>query len=671
MRFRPRTPLALASALALATLTPTVATAAPPSEGAQGQEPSVTRSEGLAPTPPMGWNSWNNFGCEVSAKLVRQTAEAMVSSGMKAAGYDYVNIDDCWMAERRGPGGRLVPDPDKFPNGMKTLADHVHSLGLEIGIYATAGTETCAGYPGSLGHERIDARTFAEWGIDYLKYDNCNNRGIPAEERYRAMAEAIETTGEPIVLSICEWGQNAPWKGWGREVGGQLWRTTGDIRDTWTSWTGILDEQVGLTKYSGPNGWNDPDMLEVGNGNMSTAEYRAHFAMWALLNAPLIAGNDLRDMDEPTRRILTDEDLIAVNQDWAGVQGRKIRDDGDQEVWAKPMSDGSVAVALFNRARTNTTISVPAERLGLPPASHYRLRDLWHDTESTSTGTVRGAVGAHSAVVLRVWPRQGERLAPAHSLNLRAPEHVESGEPFTVTTTLHNDGRRPLHEVRLRLRVPVGYTVESGNSAHNRLVRGGGSWQREWTLRPTGTRHAPDSRTLEVAADANSRTGDDTHTATAEQEVTLVSAPASGGIEVSSMPLLSAENGMGPVERDRANGYGERGDGATMSIAGTEYATGLGVHADSVVRLYLGGECERFSAQVGVDDQYDGEGSVEFTVRGDGRTLAETGHREGGQPAVPIDVGVTDTTVLQLRVSDAGDGDYGDAADWAKAQLRC
>ncbi|MGJ7908101.1 NPCBM/NEW2 domain-containing protein [Actinopolyspora sp. H202] len=669
MGFRSRALLVLA--LTLATLTPTTATAGSSNVGPPAQEPSAARSEGLAPTPPMGWNSWNNFGCDVSAKLIRRTAEAMVSSGMAAAGYEYVNIDDCWMAEQHGPDGRLLPDPDKFPNGMKTLADHVHSLGLKIGIYATAGTETCAGYPGSLGHERLDARTFAEWGVDYLKYDNCNNQGIPAEKRYSAMAEAIEATGAPIVLSICEWGQNSPWKGWGHEVGGQLWRTTGDIRDTWTSWTGILDEQVGLAKYSGPNSWNDPDMLEVGNGNMSTDEYRAHFAMWALLNAPLMAGNDLRDMDEATRRILTDEDLITVNQDWAGIQGHRIRDDGDQEVWAKPMSDGSVAVALFNRARTNTTISIPAERLGLPSASHYRLRNLWHDTESTSTGTIRGAVGAHSAVVLRVWPRQGEQLAPAHALELRAPEYVEAGESFTVTTTLHNDGRRPLHEARMRLHVPDGYIVGNGTAAHTRLVRGGQSWQQEWTLRPTGARRTPGSQSVEVSATSSFRAGDDTHTGRAEQEVARVSAPATGHIEVSSMPLLSAENGMGPVERDRANGYGESGDGATMSIAGTEYATGLGVHAESVVRLHLGGECERFSARVGVDDQYDGEGSVGFTVRGDDRILSETGTLESGQPAVLVDVPVPDTTILELRVSDSGDGDYGDAADWAKSRLSC
>src|SRR5437867_3169869 len=301
---------------------------------------------GLAPTPPMGWNSWNKFGCRIDERLIRETADAMVTSGMRDAGYHYVNIDDCWEAPARDANGHLTTDTTRFPGGMKALADYVHAKGLKIGIYSSAGTGTCQRRPASLDHEAADARKFAEWGIDYLKYDNCNNENRPALERYRAMGEALKATGRPIVYSLCEWGQNRPWE-WARSVGGQLWRTTGDISDRWSSVLKILDQQVGLEPYSGPNAWNDPDMLEVGNGRMTNREYIAHFSLWALLNAPLIAGNDLRSMSDSTRLILTNREVIAVNQDWGGMQGHKARDDGEQEVWMKPMSSGDAAVVLL------------------------------------------------------------------------------------------------------------------------------------------------------------------------------------------------------------------------------------------------------------------------------------------------------------------------------------
>src|SRR4051812_29821187 len=227
-----------------------------------------TRPPALAPTPPMGWNSWNKFGCRIDERLIRETADAMVSSGMRDAGYTYVNIDDCWEAPQRDAAGNLATDSARFPGGMKALAEYVHAKGLKIGIYSSAGTGTCQKRPASLDHEAADAHTFASWGIDYLKYDNCNNENRPAVERYMAMGNALKTAGRPMVYSLCEWGRNKPWE-WGRRVGGQLWRTTGDISDRWTSVMRILDQQVGLEKYSGPGAWNDPDMLEVGNGRMT------------------------------------------------------------------------------------------------------------------------------------------------------------------------------------------------------------------------------------------------------------------------------------------------------------------------------------------------------------------------------------------------------------------
>ena len=352
--------------LVVAVLT-SACSATPRPDTAASPAPRQQAVGGLAPTPPMGWNSWNRFGCDISEQLIRETADAIVASGMRDAGYVYVNIDDCWEAPARDANGDLVTEPARFPSGMKALADYVHGKGLKLGIYSSAGTGTCQKRPASLDHEVADARKFAEWGIDYLKYDNCNNEGRPAVERYKAMGDALRATGRPIVYSLCEWGANRPWE-WGRSAGGQLWRTTGDIEDRWSSVMSILDEQQGLERYSGPNGWNDPDMLEVGNGKMSNREYVAHFSLWALLNAPLIAGNDLRTMSDSTKLILTNREVIAVDQDWGGVQGHKIRDDGQQEVWMKPMSNGDAAVVLLNRGTAPATVSVTMRELGLSAA---------------------------------------------------------------------------------------------------------------------------------------------------------------------------------------------------------------------------------------------------------------------------------------------------------------
>lgn len=358
---------------------------------------SAAAVDGLAPTPPMGWNSWNKFHCDIDERLIRETADAMVTSGMRDAGYVYLNIDDCWEAPARDANGDLAVDTARFPSGMKALADYVHSKGLKIGIYSSAGTLTCQRRPASLDHEMADARKFAEWGIDYLKYDNCNNQNRPALERYKAMGDAIKATGRPMVYSLCEWGQNKPWE-WGRTVSAQLWRTTGDISDRWSSFTRLLDLQVGLERYSGPNAWNDPDMLEVGNGGMTNREYIAHFSLWALLNAPLLAGNDLRSMTDSTKMILMNREVIAVNQDWGGMQGHKLRDDGLQEVWMKPMSSGGRAVVLFNRDTAAATVAVTMKELGLSDGRHT-VRDLWRHTDTRVTGALSAKLAGHSAAM--------------------------------------------------------------------------------------------------------------------------------------------------------------------------------------------------------------------------------------------------------------------------------
>jgi alpha-galactosidase len=364
----------------------------------------------LANTPPMGWNSWNKFGCNVSEDLIRQMADAMVKSGMKDAGYQYVVIDDCWQVER-DPSGNIVADAQHFPAGIKALADYVHARGLKFGIYSDAGVKTCAKRPGSLGHEYQDALQYAAWGVDYLKYDWCNTSTQDAQAAYALIRNALNATGRPMVLSICEWGTAKPWL-WGKTAGGNLWRTTGDIRDQWESkdkhdlgMLDILDLQDGLESFAGPGHWNDPDMLEVGNGGMTTEEYRAHFSLWSLLAAPLIAGNDLRDMKPEIRDILTNREVIAVNQDPLGSQGRRVLKSGDQEVWAKQMQDGSRTVVLLNRDVSEKEIGFSWENLGYPSHVSAGVRELWRAKDlGQFKGKFSTAVAPHSVVMLRVAP---------------------------------------------------------------------------------------------------------------------------------------------------------------------------------------------------------------------------------------------------------------------------
>src|SRR5512138_238992 len=307
--------------------------------------PYAAAADGLALTPPMGWNSWNKFACNVSEKLIKDAADAVVSSGMKDAGYRYVVIDDCWQLSRAADG-TIVADPERFPSGIKALADYVHAKGLEFGLYSDAGSKTCAGRPGSQGHELQDARIYASWGVDYLKYDWCHSEGLEQRDAYQKMSQALRASGRPIVFSMCEWGSSKPWL-WAQGVG-QLWRATGDIQDCWDcgkEWGGmgvshIVDLVADLYPYAGPGHWNDPDMLEVGNGGLTLAENRAHFSLWCLMAAPLMAGNDLPAMKPEVREILTNPEAIAVDQDPLGVQGRRVRDNGATEVWVKPLADG-------------------------------------------------------------------------------------------------------------------------------------------------------------------------------------------------------------------------------------------------------------------------------------------------------------------------------------------
>jgi alpha-galactosidase len=353
----------------------------------------------LAATPPMGWNSWNHFAERIDDKMVRSTADELVSAGLKDAGYVYLNIDDTWEGPRDAQG--FIQPNEKFPD-MKALADYVHSKGLKLGIYSSPYRKTCAGYEGSLGHEEQDAQTYAKWGIDYLKYDWCQSSGTRDQmiAAYTKMHDALKKTGRPIVLSLCEYGWNKVWE-WGPSVGGNLWRTTGDISDEYRVMAEIGFNQNGLEKFAGPGHWNDPDMLEVGNGGMNDDEYRTHFSLWSIIAAPLIAGNDLTQMTPYTLEILTNHEVIAVDQDPLGKQGYRVAQEGPFEIWMKPMADGSKIVGLFNRQRTTEQMTVNFSQIGEQGEAH--VRDLWlHKDLGAFKDKFSAFVPRHGVVLVRI-----------------------------------------------------------------------------------------------------------------------------------------------------------------------------------------------------------------------------------------------------------------------------
>jgi alpha-galactosidase len=361
------------------------------------------RDNGLARTPPMGWNSWNKFAGKVDDATVRAIADAMASNGMKPAGYTYINIDDTWEGPRDAQGN--ITSNTKFPD-MKALADYVHSKGLKIGIYSSPGPKTCAGYEGSYGHEQQDANTYAKWGFDYLKYDWCSASEIYKDDEmqpvYQKMGDALLATGRPIVFSLCQYGKQDVWT-WGAKVGGNSWRTTDDINDSWQSMSNIGFHQFYIQKYIRVGHWNDPDMLEIGNGHMTADEYRTHMSLWSLLAAPLLAGNDLRDMSDETKSILENAEVIAIDQDPAGYPSQQLTSPESPEVVVvRPLADGSHAVGLFNRGDQTANVTVNWRDAGLQGKS-LRGRDLWAHRDVTLDGqSYTAQVPAHGVELLRV-----------------------------------------------------------------------------------------------------------------------------------------------------------------------------------------------------------------------------------------------------------------------------
>ena len=354
----------------------------------------------LAKTPPMGWNSWNLFAGRIDDKTVREMADAMVSSGMRDAGYIYLNIDDTWEGDRDANG--VIQTNNKFPD-MKALSDYVHSEGLKFGIYSSPGPYTCAGYEGSYPHEEQDAKTYAAWGVDYLKYDWCSAGGVYPDSAMRAvyqkMADALRATNRPIVFSLCQYGRANVWE-WGALAGGNLWRTTDDINDTYKRVMEIVDSQSAIAKDAGPGHWNDPDMLEIGNGGMTTDEYRTHMSLWAIFAAPLLAGNDVRNMSEDTRSILMNKDVIAIDQDPLGKQGHRADKSVDIEYYARPLNNGDMALVVVNRADAPASLKLPWTEMHI--AEGTKVRNLWKHEDFAAKADQSFTIPAHGSLMFRI-----------------------------------------------------------------------------------------------------------------------------------------------------------------------------------------------------------------------------------------------------------------------------
>eukprot|EP01112_Ceratiomyxa_fruticulosa_P014192 TRINITY_DN4046_c0_g1_i1.p1 TRINITY_DN4046_c0_g1~~TRINITY_DN4046_c0_g1_i1.p1 ORF type:complete len:396 (-),score=46.80 TRINITY_DN4046_c0_g1_i1:98-1285(-) len=377
---------------------------------------SNSLNNGLALTPPMGWNSWNHYLCntsEITQEMFMSQAKAMVDSGMAKVGYEYINLDDCWLAATRDAQGILQPDPKRFPNGIKYLADYIHGLGLKFGIYEDSGNLTCGGYPGSEGYYQVDTETFASWGVDYVKLDGCYSEPKDMQDIYTQFGVALNHSGRPMVYSCSYpaytdlYNVTIDWTYLG--VICNLWREYNDIRDNWESITSILDYQVSanLRRWAGVGHWNDPDMLEVGNGGMTTTEYISHFSLWSILAAPLIAGNDLTSMDQTTLQILTNYEVIQVDQDKEGIQGNRVWKMGDLEIWSRPLSYKSLAVVLFNRSQNSTTITVDWPTLGLQSTASFEIRDLWaHKNLGTFSQKFSAQVASHGVVMVKFTPSE-------------------------------------------------------------------------------------------------------------------------------------------------------------------------------------------------------------------------------------------------------------------------
>jgi alpha-galactosidase len=632
--------------------------------GAAG--PARGLPNGLARTPPMGFNDWNAFACGVSDRLIRASADAMVANGMRDAGYRYVNIDDCWLRHARDAAGRLVPDPKKFPHGIAGTADYVHARGMKLGIYEDAGAGTCGGYPGSLGHERQDARLFAAWGVDFLKHDWCNTGDLNPHTQYRRMRDALRAAGRPMVFSLSVWGVRHPWT-WGPRTA-NLWRTTSDIKDSWQSVVHIAERNARHWRAARPGAWNDPDMLQVGNGGLTPTEERSHFSLWAEMAAPLLAGTDVRHLSAPARRTLLNREVIAVDQDRRGMQGRIVARHGAVSTWAKRLAGGDLAVLFLNEGDTPARASADLHALGAH-RGRLRVRDLWAHRGAVTAGGLSAAVDRHGVAMFRVF-RGRAPDPPAVSVAAETtPPYVPAGAATPIAATITNDGPRTVRRAVARLRAPAGWSVASAGARIAGLAPGRSATVR-WSVRPPlGAAHG--WTTLRPSV----RFADRGHRARVEAGATVdvPPAPPRGVVRLDRHPWAYGE--MTPTGDLSSRPRLRRSvAGKPMVVNGRRFTAGIGVNAWSDIRVFVGGACRRFTADVGVDDSAPSSdtkrGTVRVRVLVDGRA-AFSRFLDWTMPAAHVDVPLAGATELALEVDATNDWIWDDATDWGVPRIAC
>src|SRR5579875_639203 len=654
------------------------------------QPPTSQSYNGLALTPPMGWNDWYQYRCGITEDDVLANAKALLSSGLAKLGYDYVNLDDCWMAGTRAADGQLQADPTRFPHGMAWLASQLHGMGLKLGVYESFGDTTCQGKPGSYGHYQQDADTFASWGVDFLKFDYC---GVPPgttsaslQADYEQMSQDLKATGRPIVFSeelpVAAGDANPananylPYVSLSSQIS-NMWRMAPDETTNFDSTVfGHLADDLPLAKYAHPGAWNDMDMLLTGTTgyNWTAQQQETQMSIWAEMASPLLSSTDLTSMSATTKAILGNKAVVAVDQDPLGRQGQLVAQQNGVDVVAKPLAGGDVAVLLANPSSSPQQVSTTATAAGLPHAGAYSVQDLWAGTTRETAGTIAETVPAQSAMLLRVAPLRGLaalRYAPLTSISVNPdvpPAYSGSqfqvaspGQTFSVPATLRNEGRPPVTGASLSVAGPRGWTTSGGPVTARVLPTGrelDGTWQ---VTVPPGT--AAGTYTLTASAGYH---WDLVRPASESSEAAVqVVVPPTGTPTLDQLSWLSASTGFGPVDINK-NYYG-----GPLSIHGVTYAHGLWVNSVATLYYYLGGNCSTFNVDLGLDDSDKGTGAVDYTFYADGTQVYDSGVVTNSTPTVHASVNVSGAHVLELYVGEGnGTISYGNA-DFGDPQLTC